>query len=269
MKIYPLLLLLVVTTHLASCGTMQTYEGSKLSSVNTALIKSNFSNPFNYSVVREINGVEVGGNKINVEVLPGEYALMINVNTRVGMRSYMGSKTITLLADSGHTYKTHGVIKEKETWVWITDENTNHVVAGEKYLDVDQASEENDNDSSLKIVDGLIQAYEGPALSTEEIAIISPNFGDVLDNAYIKVIDGNKLGKFQIYKKVGVIPGEHTVDIYMHTGLGIHQATGKLTLSFYAQAGHKYKVHGRIRKGKPWAWIIDETSNERVAGQEP
>lgn len=269
MKFAPFILLLGVAISLASCGTMQTYEGPQLPSESTAIIQSNFSNPFNFSVVREIDGTELGADQINAEVLPGKHTLKINVNTRAGLRNYMGSKTTTLLANAGHTYKVHGVIKKGETWVWMTDVNTDQVVAGEKYLDVVQSSDESSIDSSLEVVDGMIQAYEGPPLPMEEVAVIEPSFGSVIDSAYVKVIDGKKLGALQIYNKICVIPGEHTVDIYMSTGLGIHQATGKITLSFPAQAGSTYKVHGKIRKGEPWAWIVDEANEDIVAGQAP
>jgi len=269
MKFTQFIILLGISTYLVSCGTMQTYEGTQLSSESTALIKSNFSNPFNYSVIKEIDGVELGADQINAEVLPGEHTLKINVSTRVGLRNYMGSKIVIVITDIGHIYKVHGEIKKGETWVWVTDESTGNIVAGEKYLDVVESHDKSSSDFSLKSVDGIIKAYEGPPLPAEQVAIIEPNYGSFTDSAYVKVIDGKKLGVLQIYNKIGVIPGEHTVDIYMSTGLGIHQARGRITLSFGAQAGHIYKVYGKIRKGEPWAWIIDASSDEIVAGKKP
>jgi len=268
-KLSSIIMSLFVTMLLVSCGTMQTYEGPKLPPDEVAVVKSNFGNVFNIATVLAIDGIELGSQQINSEILPGVHTVKVRVTTGVGIRNYIGVKTVTLTANKGHTYIVDGVVKEGEPWVWIMDEGTSQTVAGKKYTEAIQTIEEPHESTSHKSVDGIIQAYEGKRLTTEEVATIKPNYGSVLDIAYVDEIDGEKIGTFQVYNDVEILPGEHLVKVSVQTGLGMSQYRGSKTVILYAEAGHTYKLHGQIRKGEPSAWIVDEVSNAIVAGEKP
>lgn len=269
MKIAPLILVICIALVLAACGTMQAYEGPELPSENTALIKSNFINPFNYSVIREIDGKELGHNQINVVVMPGMHTLKINVSTfsgYVAIAHYahysQGSKTITINARAGHVYLAHGVIKKGFTYVWVTDKNTGHIVAGEKYIDVAKSSDKQQMETLLDTSGSDIQENDVPPLPMAEVALIEPTVAGILE------IDGKNIDTLQAHNKyIAVIPGTHEVGVDISKGLIKHKTSGKIILSFYAQAGRTYDVHGKIREGKPWAWITDKENDEVVAGQ--
>ena len=135
-----LMLVICVALSIAGCGTMRAYEGAELSDEETALIKSSYINPFNYSVIRSVDGKELAANKVNVIVMPGFHYLMVDVSTfeefvvGTGYTRYsMGSKILVINAQAGHVYQVHGIVKGGSAFVWITDKETGHVVAGRRY----------------------------------------------------------------------------------------------------------------------------------------
>ena len=114
-----------------------------------------------------------------------------------------------------------------------------------------------------------MQSYEGAKLPPEDVAIIKGSFG-VINMASILEVDGNARSFFE--EMAELLPGEHTVKIQVMSGFGgvfSPQYIGYKTLSFQASAGHTYKVDGKIKKGDTFAWIVDETTNEVVAGESP
>jgi hypothetical protein len=118
---------------LASCGTMQGYEGAKELPANIAVIKSSLLDHFfDTAMIIEIDGTEVGGFQDKVEVLPGEHTVKIHVSSGVGYTQFVGNKTVVLRAVAGRTYKVDGKIRKGEPWAWIVDEATGQLVAGEK-----------------------------------------------------------------------------------------------------------------------------------------
>ena len=113
------------------------------------------------------------------------------------------------------------------------------------------------------------QAYEGSKLPRESVATIKPTAG-IIDAAWILQVDGKERGFFE--EIVEVLPGEHTIKIQVTSGFGgifSPQFVGNKTLSFRASAGHTYKADGTIKKGDTFAWIVDDTTNEVVAGERP
>ena len=121
---------------LASCATVQTYEGDALPPEEIAVIKSSYWGDLVVTaVVREVDGKKMGLNPGNVMVLPGKHVVKIRVSHSMG---YLGTLsaygTVILNAEAGHTYKVEGRIygHGEELWVWIIDEENNQIVAGRK-----------------------------------------------------------------------------------------------------------------------------------------
>jgi len=116
-----------------------------------------------------------------------------------------------------------------------------------------------------------VQTYEGEPLPTEEVAVIKSNYWrHVSGGIVVREIDGKDVGLNP--GEVHVLPGIHTVKIRVTHSLGYLgtiMASGTVTLS--AEAGHTYMVDGRIyRFGEGvWVWIVDEETDEVVAGMKP
>jgi hypothetical protein len=110
----------------------------------------------------------------------------------------------------------------------------------------------------------VIQTYEGPKRSPQEVAILKTNVTELtLDTAWIDVVDGRNL--VVAYSEIAVLPGRRSVRIQVSTGM--FKASG--TVSFEARAGRTYRVKGLIRRGTPFAWIEDDGTGETVAGEKP
>ena len=108
------------------------------------------------------------------------------------------------------------------------------------------------------------QAYEGPKLPSEGVVLIKPSFG-LVTLATIAEVNGKERGFFE--ERAEVLPGEHTVKIRVSRDTFFGKTIGNKTLTFQAKTGHTYKVDGTISGGDAFAWIVDETNNEVVAGE--
>lgn len=122
----------------SGCTTMQSYEGPKLAPENVALIKGSFG-MINLASILEVDGKVRGFTQESAEVLPGEHTIRVQVTHGSGVfgPQYSGNKKLSFRASAGHTYKVDGTIKkvdrfDRAIFVWIVDEKTNEVVAGER-----------------------------------------------------------------------------------------------------------------------------------------
>ena len=113
-----------------------------------------------------------------------------------------------------------------------------------------------------------MQSYEGPKLAPENVALIKGSFG-MINLASILEVDGKARGFTE--ETAEMLPGEHTIRVQVTSGFGAFspQYIGNKKLSFRASAGHAYKADGTIKEGVTFAWIVDETTNEVVAGERP
>ena len=137
MNIFTAVLTLLASLSLASCTTIQTYEGHAQSTEDIAVIKSNYwdwDNLHVIVVVHEIDGYKIESPQpANVHILPGEHAVTISVTHYYTWGIYdRGSRSLKLCAEAGHTYKVHGAMKGKYTWAWIIDLNTGQLVSGSR-----------------------------------------------------------------------------------------------------------------------------------------
>jgi hypothetical protein len=99
-----------------------------------------------------------------------------------------------------------------------------------------------------------MEAYEGPARSKEQVAIIRDGgvHGDAL--VFISCIDGKHSKGGEIH----ALPGKHQVKAYF--AYPWDSLLGKIftsTLEFEVQAGHEYVVDGDKIKGTPLMWVED------------
>lgn len=119
-----------------------------------------------------------------------------------------------------------------------------------------------------------MQGYTGPALPAEQTALVQTG-------AYTDLIacDGKKVSGLGLT----VLPSVHTIELkpddqqqsYMQTGF-IYRSTVTGSISFTAEAGHKYLVYVNIAPGPStdenagtgytWVGIVeDETTHRKVA----
>lgn len=132
MRADSIVLILIASVFFTSCATVQTYEGEELPPDKVAVIKSNYWGDLVVTaVVREVDGEDMGYSPGNIMVLPGKHSIKIRVTHSLGMLGLLiGHKTVELYAEAGHTYKVNGALIRNETWVWIVDEETEHIVVG-------------------------------------------------------------------------------------------------------------------------------------------
>jgi hypothetical protein len=111
-----------------------------------------------------------------------------------------------------------------------------------------------------------MQSYEGPKVPPESVALIKSSFG-MIDLARISEVDGKARGFTEEFAEI--LPGEHIVKVQVRSGFVGAEYIGNKTLSFQARAGHSYKVEGKTKREDTFAWIVDETTSEVVAGKKP
>ena len=116
--------------------------------------------------------------------------------------------------------------------------------------------------------------YSGPELPRHQVAVIK-RAGPIF-----LAVDGKRTGV--LVAELEVKPGKHTVALNLMrcsfypvvTSTGIMpmsncQGTPLEVLSFDAEAGHSYVVHGRFASGGPAYWVVDEQTKRLVAGAKP
>ncbi len=110
---------------------------------------------------------------------------------------------------------------------------------------------------------GTMQLYTGDRLPKGEVAIIKTNMDSWLRNTWISEIDGKPVGIMNT--KVEVLPGVHTLRIKVKDSEFAQPVyMGVDTISFEAEAGHVYRVDGKIKRVEAVTWVIDEATNAPV-----
>ena len=116
-----------------------------------------------------------------------------------------------------------------------------------------------------------VQTYEGEPLPLEDVAVIKSNYwGHLTGGITVREIDGKKVGLNP--GDVMVLPGLHYVKIRVSHSLGyLGTIIANGTVTLYAEAGHTYRVDGRIYRGgeSVLVWIVDEDTGQIVAGRRP
>jgi hypothetical protein len=114
------------------------------------------------------------------------------------------------------------------------------------------------------------QAYSGPELPDNEIAIIEEGYmGAFEPRVVITEIDDIKRDRTAAY--MSVKPGAHRLELNLVSCTGypviICTNLASKTLVLDAEAGQAYVVRGKFAAQKPVFWIEEEKSNRVVSGQ--
>lgn len=112
------------------------------------------------------------------------------------------------------------------------------------------------------------QAYEGEKLPPEKVALIKGSSHIFGTAASITAIDGKDMrwtsGEIQ------ALPGDHELDVHLMSGVYMFYSYAKAKVSFTAEAGHVYRVEGKMRQGKlTGVWVVDEADDSVVGGKKP
>lgn len=111
---------------------------------------------------------------------------------------------------------------------------------------------------------GTMVAYEGPALSTEKIAVIKSAVSGfsagmtAIAAPSISCIDGKQVTGEEIH----VLPGRHRIQISL-----FHQPSSRNfrgNLEFEAQANHVYLANGAVVTGQPLIWVEDTNTKQTI-----
>jgi hypothetical protein len=118
----------------AGCTTKQAYEGSKLPRESVAVIKPT-TGPIDQTIIVKVDGVD-GKKRVIAqeifEVLPGEHTVVVRAISGFFPVEFVRYKTLSFKARAGRVYRVEGKVRDGNAIVWIEDETTNEVVAGEK-----------------------------------------------------------------------------------------------------------------------------------------
>ncbi len=122
----------------------------------------------------------------------------------------------------------------------------------------------------LLVVGGCAtKTYPGPKLPREEVAVINEG-GFLITWATITYVDDKKREWGASY--IEVLPGEHTLYVKVtYAPLMQPSSVGIGVITFEAEAGHTYIVYGELdeKTGRADIWIIDEETEQIVAGHKP
>ena len=116
------------------CTTKQAYEGSKLPRESVAVIKPT-TGAIDQTIIVQVDGV-AGKTRVIAEeifeVLPGDHTVVIRAISGWFPVYSTRERTLSFNARAGHVYRVEGKVRDGKAIVWIEDETTNEVVAGER-----------------------------------------------------------------------------------------------------------------------------------------
>lgn len=131
-----IIIFLTIILAIAGCSATRTYTGEPKARENIAILKGSWNIYFLSQVFANVGSVD--GKDINssseVEVLPGEH----EVSAYLGiMYSYGGQavgelQSFKIKVEAGHVYVIDGDWNDGKNLIWIEDENTGKIIAGNK-----------------------------------------------------------------------------------------------------------------------------------------
>ena len=118
------------------------------------------------------------------------------------------------------------------------------------------------------------KAYEGPALPSEAVAVITTKYTEHYDGIWgtvtkILAVDGKDWG---LGNAAEVLPGRHDIVLGRGSGGGYMYTYTKDTsgrLSFEATAPRLYLALSSWSGGQAWFWIEEDATGDVVAGSKP
>ncbi len=121
---------ILVALLLTGCGGMvQTYDGPKRASSETATLKTNVGEmTFDTVWVDQVDERVLVRAYSELEVTPGRHVLRVQLSS--GMLK--ASTRVSFEARAGHVYRVKGAMRRSGSVAWIEDERTGEVVGGDK-----------------------------------------------------------------------------------------------------------------------------------------
>lgn len=130
------IILLMATFFLMSCGTWQSYEGPRLNRDQVALIKTRcvyygliFSLQESYVKIVDQNDHFALACQ-NAEVLPGKHTINIGYSESLLFAQRERAYSFDVDFREGGTYQIDFKTNNNQVYLWILDEQTNKIVAG-------------------------------------------------------------------------------------------------------------------------------------------
>ena len=109
---------------------------------------------------------------------------------------------------------------------------------------------------------GCVSYHENPPLPISEVAVLE--FVDNGNGHRDIHVDGMRLRTRSA--PTTLHPGEHNIAFYYWLSWTRGSVGGAI---LNAKAGHSYELRTRLAGDRIWTWVIDKSSNEVVAGEEP
>jgi hypothetical protein len=130
-----------------------------------------------------------------------------------------------------------------------------------------------------------VRWYDGPPVSTNDIALLKLQHGEQGGYAFVETIDGVDIGRGKSHsgnrtREIELMPAPHTLEVaYVDTGGG--RSIANAVVNFVCESNHVYDLHvARVNDGFgpslkralvgghfQWkVWIIDERTAEPVFG---
>ena len=131
-----LLILLTVALAIGGCSVppQRTYSGEQLPPEKVSLLVSAMREFYLGGVQAEI--IRVDETKIKygvVEALPGEHTVEIRLNMYILWSTKHGKpQTMNITTEAGHIYRAYGKCNRGDNQIWIEDQKTKEVIAGNK-----------------------------------------------------------------------------------------------------------------------------------------
>jgi len=134
---YKMLVIGLVATMISimGCTTTRTYTGEQRPVETISILKGAWNEYFIESVsghVATVDGKDVRASD-KVEVLPGKHEVSVFlVNRSTGLTFTGKPVNFSIITEAGHVYIVDGNWNSYDNQIWIEDENTRKIIAGEK-----------------------------------------------------------------------------------------------------------------------------------------
>jgi len=135
---YKLVIIALITTLLSitGCSTTRTYTGEQKPLESISILKGAWNEYFITTVrghIESVDGKDVSGSD-KVEVLPGQHEISVFLSNRniSGVTFTSKRMNLSIITEPGHVYVVDGNWNSNNSQIWIQDETTGKIAAGDK-----------------------------------------------------------------------------------------------------------------------------------------
>jgi len=177
---------------LSACGTTRTYSGASLQPDKVAIIEDSWNEYFIISITANINkfdGKDISSDK--VEALAGQHEIVVNLTYYQGLLTLSGDpETYTINVEAGHKYRVNGNWNGGINQIWIEDEASGAVIAGNKQVVTPiQGAKEG------KVINSISMTCKSPYLLEQDCSIWSGATRSIVIDGFEVKVAGSKDGK--------------------------------------------------------------------------